>query len=284
MALRIVTDSTADIRGEEVEKLGIEVVPLNVLFGQKSYLDGVDLGPEEFYKLLQTEKEFPRTSQPAPGEFMKIFSDAKEKGDEVLYLGVSSGLSGTFNSASIASNEIGYDGIHLFDTLESIQALHLMVEIAVKMKDDGEPLQKILDEMDFLKHHIKTVSSIDTLTYLKKGGRLSGAAAFIGNIIGLKIFVDLDLNGKIRVCGKCLGGKAALKLLSFEVKNNPPMEGYPLSYGYTDKDTNMILFKNKMEETMGEKDYFISQIGPAIGSHIGPGGFDLAYVCAKERK
>lgn len=284
MALRIVTDSTSDIRGEEIKKLGVEIIPLNVIFSNKNYMDGVDLDPAAFYSLLQSEKEFPRTSQPAPGEFMKVFADAKEKGDTVLYIGVSSGLSGTFGSARIAKEEIGYPNVFLFDSLESIQALHLMVQIAAKRRDEGKTVEEIMSEMEYLRSHIRIVSAIDTLTYLRKGGRLSSAAAFIGNIMGLKIMVDLDKEGKIRVYGKCLGLRMAIRLLTLEVKNDPPLQDYPLSFGYTDSPESLNVFKGKVAEAIGERPSYTSQIGPAIGSHIGPGGFDLAYVSSKDRK
>lgn len=284
MALIILTDSTADIRGAEAKKLNLELIPLNVTFGTKEYQDGVNLLPDEFYSLLKSSPDFPRTSQPSPALFLEIFTKAKERGDELLYLGLSSGLSGTFQSATIAKDQLGYKGIHLLDTLTSIQGLNLMVKTALKRREEGVELAKIIEEMEYMKNHLRILSAIDTLTYLKKGGRLSSAAAFIGNIIGLKVMVDLDKEGKIRVYGKCIGGRVAQRFLTFDLKNAKVDERYPLSFGYTDNPDNMKAYQEKAKDLLGEKEPLMSQIGPAIGSHIGPGGYDVAFISLNERK
>lgn len=284
MSIQIITDSTSDISQEEAEKLKIQVVPLGVNFGEEQFLDGVTIKGEEFYNRLMSKDVFPKTSQPAPETFSKLFREAMNNGDEVLYVGCSSGLSGTFNAARLASEEVGYSKVHVFDSLTSIQGLYLMVHSLVSKRDAGASIEDLLTEAEYIKNHIKIVSAIDTLTYLRKGGRLSLAASLFGNLIGLKAMVDLNLEGKIRVYNKCIGLKLAMKIMSLEVKHWAPDSRYALSFGYTDKADNMNTFKGKILEDFPSFKTYTSQIGPAIGSHIGPGAFDLAFVSEKERK
>jgi DegV family protein with EDD domain len=284
MSIQIITDSTSDITQEEAKSLKIQVVPLGVSFGEEHFLDGLSIKGPDFYGRLMDGKTFPKTSQPAPEEFAKLFRQAMNKGDEVLYIGCSSGLSGTFNAARLANEEVGYSKVHVFDSLTSIQGLYLMVHALVKKRDDGATVEELLTEAEYIKNHIKIVSAIDTLSYLRKGGRLSLAASMIGNLIALKAMVDLNLEGKIRVYGKCIGLRMAMKLMLLEVKHSLPDDRYPLSFGYTDKADNMHEFKDKIMADYSSFSTYESQIGPAIGSHIGPGGFDLAFVSEKERK
>jgi DegV family protein with EDD domain len=284
MSIEIVTDSTSDISQEEAKELKIQVVPLGVNFGEEQFLDGININGEKFYARLVDGKTFPKTSQPAPASFAKIFREAMNKGDEVLYLGCSSGLSGTFNAARLAKDEVGYSKVYVFDSLTSIQGLYLMVHCLAKKRDEGASKDELISEASYISNHLKIVSAIDTLSYLRKGGRLSLAASMIGNLISLKAMVDLNKEGKIRVYGKCIGLRMAMKLMLLEVKHSLPDDRYPFSFGYTDKPDNMKEFKDKVMAEFPKYSLYMSQIGPAIGSHIGPGGFDLAFVSEKERK
>lgn len=283
MTVKILTDSTADIRGDEIKKFNVDVIPLNVEFGTASYQDGVTISPDEFYKKLVEEKEFPKTSQPAPGAFLEFFEAAKKKGEELIYLSISSGLSGTINSARIAQEMCGYDGIYVVDTLESIQGLHIVVEEACKLRDEGKSAKEIADYVEDLKGRIHILSAIDTLAYLRKGGRLSAAGALIGNLINLKINVDLNLKGSIRVYGKCIGIQKAYRSILAGIEKDPIDFSHPVQFGYTDSPTNLNILIEKIRSVLGNISYTVSQIGPAIGSHIGPGGFDVAYVSPNPR-
>lgn len=279
----IITDSTADIRQDEIKCFNIRVVPLNVSFNDKTYQDSVDLMPDEFYELLKTKKEFPKTSQPSPNLFLDIFEEAKEKNEDVIYLCVSSGLSGTINSAMIAKDMAEYDNIYIVDTLESIQGLRLLVKVACKLRDEGKTTKEIVDKINELKNKIHISSMIDTLDYLYKGGRLNKAVAIIGNIIRLKPLIDLNPKGQIRMYGTALGITRAYNSIVKGIKDTPIDYDYPICFGYTSNKENVLKLIEKVKETYPIKDYDISQIGPAIGSHIGHGGFCMMYVSTKER-
>ncbi len=278
MSVKIITDSTSDIRYDEVEKLGIKVVPLNVSFGDETYKDSVDITVEDFYKKLKTSQYFPKTSQPAPELFVKIFNEAKEKGDDVIYIAISSGLSGTIGSANLAKSIVDYDKIHIIDSLSSIQGLRLLVHHACKMRDLGYSAHDIISQIEDMKKRIKIFSMIDTLEYLYKGGRLSKAKCIFGNAVGLKPLIDLDEKGKIRMYGKVIGINRAYKAILDSFSKHPFDPEYPIYFGYTDTPINLNVLINKIESKYDLPGKDISQIGPTIGSHIGHGGFCVIYV------
>lgn len=279
----ILTDSTADIRGEELKKLNVLMIPLNVILDDKTYRDSIDIMPDEFYEILENSKKFPLTSQPSPNLFLEFFEDAKEKGEELIYLGISSGLSGTINSARIAKDMVEYDNIYIVDTKESIQALRLMVLVACQRRDEGKSVKDIIEEMEYLKNHIKIFSMINTLEYLQRGGRLSRAKAIAGNILNLKPLIDLDPDGKIRVYGTSLGMQRALISIMKSIADAPINRNYPICFGYTYGKENLQKLIDKVNNAYQLESFDISQIGPVIGAHIGPGGFCIMYVSDKER-
>lgn len=279
----ILTDSTADIRGDELNKLNIKMVSLNVDIDGEVYQDSKNLMPDKFYELIAKSKEFPKTSCPSPNDFAEIFECAKNDNEELIYLGVSSGLSGTVNSARLALDIVEYDKIYIVDTLESIQGLRLLVLEACKMRDAGLSAKEIVDKIEYLKHHVQIYSMIDTLEYLYRGGRLKRTVAIIGNVLKLKPLIDLDGEGKIRMYGTCLGIKRAYLSIMKSIENAPIDINYPVCFGYTYGKENLDLLIEKVKAKYPNINYNISQIGPAIGSHIGPGGFCVMYVSDKER-
>ena len=279
----ILTDSTAGIRGEELISLGIKMIPLNVNFGEKTFQDSVNLMPDDFYQMLETSKKFPITSQPSPNSFLEIFEDAKEQNEDLIYLAISSGLSGTINSARIAKDMAEYDRIFIVDTKESIQGLRLLVLHACKLRDEGKTAEEIVNEIEHLKNHVHICSMINTLEYLYRGGRLSKAKAIAGNLLNLKPMVDLDLDGKIRMYGTSIGVSRALISIMKKLKDAPINVNYPVCFGYTYGQENMLKLIEKVKAEYHIENYDISQVGPAIGSHIGIGGLCMMYISDKER-
>lgn len=279
----LLIDSTADIRNEELTKWNLRMVSLSVSIDGQMYKDSVDLMPDEFYQKIAVSKTFPKTSQPSPNEFLEIFEEAKENNEELIYLGVSSGLSGTVNSARLALDMVEYDKIYIVDTLEAIQALRLLALEAVRMRDSGKSAKEIVEKIEYLKKHVHIFSMINNLDYLSKGGRLSKAVAFVGNLVNLKPLIDLDASGKIRMYGHTLGKQRAYKAILKDIDNTPIDYNYPVCFGYTYGKENMEKLYELMNEKYPLNDVDFSQIGPAIGSHIGPGGFCVMYVSDKER-
>ena len=275
--IRILVDSSSDYTYEEIRERSLDFVPLHVNFGDTAYADVIDLERNHFYELLTGSEEFPTTSQPSPQTFLDIFEDVREKGDEMICILLSSALSGTFQSANIAKGMADYDHIHIFDSLSATHMIRYMTELALSLRDQGNTAQQILEALESFAPRVKVIASLDTLTYLAKGGRLSKTAATIGEATSLKPIVTVTCEGTVSVVGKCLGKNKAVSALLKQLSSVNLDPSYPLSTVYTYGTENC----EKLEEKLAASGFQTTaryQIGSAIGAHIGPGVFGVIYV------
>jgi DegV family protein with EDD domain len=279
----IVTDSACDIRGEEVEKYNIRVIPLNVTFGDKTYKDGIDLKIDEFYEELLKGNTFPKTGSPSPQDYVDIFEEAKEKGEEVLCITISTGLSGTYQNALLAKDIAEYDKVYVVDSLSCLQGLRLEVINACRLRDEGKSVEEIVEVLEDIKHRIHIFSIVDTMEYFYKGGRISKGAYAIGSLLKIKPFITLDKDGKIVKNGQAMGYMKAYLIAEQQPKKFPIDKEYGLFYGYTMGEKNIEKFIDKTFHKFDMDKYDVSRIGCAAGSHIGPGAVCFVYVSTKER-
>lgn len=278
--IRILLDSSADFSAEEAKMRNMELVPINITMNGKNYLDGVDITKDEFYDLLTSTEEFPMTAQPSPQEFLDIFEDAKEKGDQLIYLSLSSALSGTFQSATLAKNMAEYDEIYLVDTLSATRAIRLMAEYACKLREEGKDAATIAAELEDFRSRVVVYAAVDTLEYLYKGGRLSKAAAAVGELANLKPIITVTQEGKMAVPGKALGRNKALSTLVKMVTEKDIDTTFPIYSLYAVGEENT----EKLEQKLGKEGIRVTkrlQIGSTIGCHIGPGAYGVIFVTKK---
>ena len=278
--IRILIDSSADFTADEAKKHNMELVPINVTINGKNYRDGVDLSKDEFYDLLVSSEEFPMTAQPSPQDFLDIFEDAKEKGDQVIYLSLSSGLSGTFQTATLAKNMAEYDDIYLIDTMSATRAIRLMAEYACKLKSEGNDAATIAAELEEFKSRVVILAALDTLEYLQKGGRLSKAAAAVGELANLKPIITVTKEGKMAVPGKALGRNKAISSLTKMVTEHEIDTTFPIYSLYAVGEENV----EKLEQKLGKEGVRVTkrlQLGSTIGCHIGPGAYGVIFVTKK---
>ena len=275
--IRLLVDSSADLEMNEIQAMNLDFVSISVTLGEENFKDGIDLNKDKLYEMLEGTELFPKTAQPSPADFVEVFEDVKEKGDEMICFSLSSGLSGTFQSATIAKNMAEYDGIHLIDSLSATHVIRLMVEYAVRLREQGMTVEEIVDKVENMKSRCKVVAAVDTLEYLCRGGRLSRAAAAIGELANLKPIITLAEEGTIKVMGKCVG---RLKATSFILKQLEEMgidTEYPLYTIYSYGTENV----GKLEEKLAKADAKVAgrqQIGATIGAHVGPGAFGIVFV------
>ena len=272
--IKILVDSTADCAKSSFVDA---VIPVEIFIDGKNYIDGIDIDADTFYQLLVKSSEFPKTSQPSPERFMTVFSAAKEAGDEVLCLILSSALSGTFQSACIAKETVGYDGIYIIDTKTTSHGISLLASHAAKRVKEGASLSEIATECEALKARIRIFAGLDTLEYLCRGGRLSKTAATIGELARIKPAITITEEGTVSMIAKSLGKVGAMQQLIKQIKNNPPDPAFPMSMLYTYGEENCI----QLENMLAEKGYQISghlQVGAGIGAHTGPGVFGVLYI------
>lgn len=275
--IRFLVDTSSDYLPEEMKEKNIEFVPLQVLIGEKNYLDGIDLSREEFFKLLTEGEVFPKTSQPSVVAFQEIFEDVKKKGDEMICLPISSTLSGTFQSALMAKEMVDYEKIYLVDSLNATYAIKILVDHACKMREDGKSAEEIVEALEALKKRIRIEFVVDTLEYLYRGGRLSKAAATLGTLANIKPVLGMDGEGIIKVEEKCLGLPRAYKAIIHKLQRVRPDTAFPIytlySYG-TENTENLEKALNQAEIPITER----LQIGASIGTHIGPRAAGVIYV------
>lgn len=275
--IRVLVDSSSDYMQAEAQKNNLEFVPLTVMINDVTYKSGVELTHDEFYEKLIDGKEFPKTAQPSPQDFLTIFEDAKEKGDDVICILLSSALSGTCQSAHLAKNMADYDNIYIIDSLSAIAGMRIMAEYAVKLSSEGIPASEIAEKIEAVKSKVKIVAGVDTLEYLCRGGRLSRTAATIGELANLKPILTVKPEGNLEVLGKTLGRVKAINYILNQLENSTVDTEFPMYSVYTYGTENV----EKLENKLSKEGYRIDnrcQIGASIGAHVGPGAFGVVFV------
>lgn len=272
--IKIMVDSASDCRKED--NLFDLFVPLAINIDGKEYLDGVDIDSDTFYDLLLNAKNFPFTSQPATQTFVDIFEQIKANGDELIYFPISSNLSGTYQGAVLAKSMVEYDKIYIVDSLGATHMIGLLTQVANEMRANGSTAEEIVEKCENLKTKIKVFAGVDTLEYLRKGGRLSNASAIVGEIAKIKPIIEV-LDGKVEAIGKCIGKNRAMQFLLNKVSEYEIDESYPFYSLYTYGIENC----EYMEAKLTEAGYKISerrQVGSTIGTHVGPGVYAVLFV------
>lgn len=276
--IRILTDSTCDLLPAEAARLGVEVVHMQVRFEDgEVFRDGLDMTPDEFYARLVKCDQLPTTSQPSPQDFMDRFEEAKAVGDEVVAILISGLLSGTYQSARIAADSCEYDKIHLVDSMNATLGEQLLVRLAVQMRADGATAGEIVAELERRRMDVRLVAVVDDLKYFRKGGRLTGAQALAGSLLGVKPVVAVR-DGKVGLAGKARGMPGAyvalFKLMDTEGGLDETM---PYMIGYTAHRKAAEPIHRYLTQNLGLEAPLCRHIGTAIGTHAGPGAAGVAF-------
>lgn len=279
MSIRIITDSASDFEKDEILQRGIEVVPMSIDFGGKTYTDGQNLTKKNFYKQLCEGKHFPKTSQPSPTDFLNKFTTIKENGDEAVVICLSGALSGTYQSAIIAKDMADYDNIYIVDSNSATAAMRIMVDEALRLANLNFSAKEIAQAIDNLKDRIKIIAALDTLEYLYKGGRLTKTQASLGTIANLKPIVTVNNEGKVAVVNKALGKKKAAIYLTNAMKKAIIDSNYPVYPVFTYDEKNCTgLIEMIAAQRSDIKFSDPVEIGPTIGTHVGTGAYGIVYV------
>lgn len=278
MSIRIIIDSAADLEPAAAKSQGIDVIPMSVHFGSHAYQDGIDLSKKVFYSLLLSDEESPSTAQPNPSDFLPYFEDAQAAGDQVVVILLSSVLSGTFQSAVIAKEMCGYEDIYLVDSLSASAGIQLLAEKACQLRDQDVSASEIAAQLNALKGRIRIFALIDTLEYLRRGGRLSNLQAGLGTLTKLKPVISVR-EGAVVVVGKAFGVSAAMKQLLKFLSEHPVDNGFPAFALYSNDESRVDDFLPRLQELkLLPQDLHRCSLGPTIGTHIGPGAVGMAYI------
>ena len=277
MAIRIITDSASDITQEEAKAWGVQVMPLRTLFGQEEFLDGVTIDHQQFYQRLVESDTLPTTSQLTPFQYEEAFRAAAEAGDEAVCITLSSKLSGSFQSASMAAEGLP---VVLVDGLNATVGQRIQVELAVRLRDAGKSAREIGDALRAAQSRVHLIALLDTLEYLKKGGRISPMAAVAGSLLSIKPVIAVE-NGEVVVLGKARGSKNGNNMLMNLVEKTGGID-FSMPFGLAYSGLSDALLQKYIADSArlyeGYTDQLpISVIGSTIGTHAGPGAVALAF-------
>ncbi len=275
--LRILVDTSADYTVEELKERNLELVSLNIVVDDDSYRDIVDITRAEVYDILINQNKFPKTSQPSPQDFLEIYEDVKEKGDSMVVITLSSGLSGTYQSATLAKSMVEYDDIYIVDSLSATYGIRHLAEYACKLRSEGIDGATIAEALEELKGRIVILAAVDTLEYLYKGGRVSKATATVGELANIKPIITVNDEGKVVVVAKGLGRNKAIASLTKSISSYDIDENFPIYTVYAVGEENTAKLEEKLS-TAGIRCDERLQIGATIGVHVGPGAYGAIFI------
>lgn len=276
MKTRIIIDSTANLMADR--RAMTTVIPLTVRFGEEEFIDGVTITNEVFYQKLETVDQLPTTSQVSPEEFRKVFQEVTDAGDEAVVITVASGLSGTCQSANISAKE--FDNIYVVDSGNVAVGSGIMVEYALRLAEEGKSAKEIKEILDAEKGKVHIIAMVDTLKYLKMGGRISGVVSFVGGLLNIKPIVEV-YDGAIHQISKARGAKMGNQTLITEIQKVGEIDySKPVLFGHSGQtDAGMKLFLEQTKDFWKDGNAPTESIlmGSTIGTHAGPGIVAIAF-------
>ena len=285
MTVRIITDSGSDcLQGEHPQ---LDVLPLSVGFGSTVYQADVELTRERFYELLVEGDDFPTTGQVNPYAFSQAIARAQEAGEDVVVISLSSKLSGTYQSACAAAAEAGdATEVHVVDTENVTLGMKILIQYALRLLDEGKTAAEIARAVEEARDRVCVVALLDTLEYLKRGGRISAAAGTVGELLSIKPVITVR-DGEVAVLGKARGSKNGRNLLRQQVEAAGGIDfDMPLLLGYSglsDKLLRKYLADSRSvwEGKIAEEGIPVVMVGATIGTHVGPGAVAVAFFKAE---
>ncbi|MDF2546298.1 MAG: fatty acid-binding protein DegV [Anaerosolibacter sp.] len=276
--IKIIGDSLSDIPKELAVKYNISILPLTIRFGDEEYKDGIDLNPTQFFQKLKSAPETPSTSQVPPHDFLVEIENALNSGYEVIVINGSSGVSGTHQSAMMAKMQRESDDITVVDTHALSYACGMIVVEAARMAQAGKAKKDILERIEDMKGRVDHLFSVETLEYLKKGGRLSPAKAAIGTILNVKPILTIE-DGKVENLDKVRGSKKIIPRMIELAKERGIQKGCEIiGLAHGDNAEGLELLKEEVMKEFEPRELVTTNIGCTIGTHTGPGILALLYL------
>ena len=280
MAIKVVTDSTSDLPADVAESLGIEVVPLNIHFGPDVYKDRVNLMPDTFYDKLINGNVLPTTSQPSVGEFIEVYERLGSDADGIVSVHISEKLSGTMNSARLASQQANADcPIEVVDTFQVSMGVGICAMEAAEVANSGGNMNQVILAARNAVTRSQCFFMLETLEFLQKGGRIGKAQALIGNLLKIRPMLMLQ-EGEVHPLGRERTRRKGIAKLVDTVEELAPISGLAVMYS-TGPDEAQTLAQNVSKFMIEGREPMMLQIGPVIGTYAGPDTLGIALISAK---
>lgn len=270
----IVTESTADIPAELIAKYDIRIIPLRLFFGEQSYADGVDITSAEFYSKLSASAQLPTTSQPSPADYTAMYEKltAEYPGSPIVSIHLSSGLSGTYQSATIGRSMLDdHSHITVIDSKSASYGYGLAVVHAARLAQQGKSVAEIEAGVAHILSRRELYFMVDDLEYLRKGGRIGRASAVLGTLLNVKPILSIDENGVIYPVEKVRGQKKAMTRIVEMMRQHLNVRKINLALGHTANRESCEPLLQMIREHYEIGELVFSEVGPVIGTHAGPG-------------
>ena len=274
--IRLVVDSTFDFSSEFISSHNVDVVPLSVQFGAQSYREKIDLTTEQFYQKMAACSELPKTSQPAPQLWLEVFEKAQETNDQLIVMTLSSGLSGTYQSACMAANLCAGIDIEIIDTKNVTIGAQIQALEVLRMIESGLSFEEVVTKARENVSKVRMIALINTLENLIKGGRLSKVEGAVGSLIAIKPFISVDDEGKLVTLSKSRGLRKGISTMVETMKNDDVDSSKPMVCGYTYQDETLNQFLSACDDDRFVPE-LISNIGAVVGTHSGANACAAAY-------
>lgn len=266
--ISIITDTTCDLSIDVLNNRGIGYIPLNVEINGVNYKDRITITTAEFYNKIKEKDAFPRTSLISPSDFEEVFQTELNSGNEVIYISVSSKLSGTYNSANIAKNNIRSEKINVIDSQTGSSGMAILVLEANRMVSQGLNSTEIIENISNLISRQKCMIYVENMEMLKRNGRIPPALAAIGNVFKIKPILTVK-DGNVELFGKARGKKIAFKQISENILSEDIDLTYPIMVAHANNAEYATDIINLLKENLKNAKFIISELGPAMGSHSG---------------
>lgn len=277
--IKIITDSTVDLPKELLKELDIEVMPVLINFGEESYLDGIEIDTEGLFKKMDETDIFPTTAQIIPSRFEEIYKKYLDEGYKVLSIIMSSGMSGTYESACLAKQMLETDDVYIVDSQKITSGLGLLVLKAAKLRDAGKSVEEIVEDLENVKNHINSSLSFESLDNLVRGGRLPKAVSVVTGLLGIRLILEIK-DGVMAVKGKVRGNKKAIKKIIADIEEDRPVKDMPViivSVGDNDEIKNGII-EYLNENNIG---FIEGPVGCSVAIHSGKQAVGAFFISEK---
>lgn len=277
MSIAIVTDSTSDIPPNLAHEFGVSVVPLSVIFGEEAYKEGVDITPDLFYERLQSSKELPTTSAPSVGDFLQTYREALKTTDEIVSIHLSSKLSATYDAACQAAAQLADEGakIDVFDSQSISVGMMFLAVAASKASREGASLEEIRKLIDNMTPRLRIYIVLDTLEYVRRGGRIGRARAFLGTLMRVKPLLSIK-DGEVHPEERVRTRRHALDRIFQLATSYPSIEQIGVAYSTNAEEADAM--KRRLEGAIEGAKVPVMRLGPVIGVHGGPGVLGIGVL------
>ena len=272
--IAIVTDSTCDLPKKIIEKYNISVVPLNVHFGEETFLDGIDLEPDVFFEKLSTSDIHPTTSQPSVGRFLETYNDLLKSHDFIISIHISDKLSATHSTALQAMNQLSNEKIKVIDSKNGTLGLGSLVHKVALINESDKDFESLINKTQDLVEKAEFFGLVPTLKYLAKGGRIGKAQEFFGSLLKVKPILSA-VDGEIHPVGKVRTLNKGMDYIVDIVKENKIETLFVVHANHLER-ANLLI--EKLDGVIDKKSIVISEFGPVVGTHLGPGAFGIGFI------